>query len=131
MARTASCSCGRLRLTAEGEPIRRSICHCHACQQRTGSAFGLNATWSADRVRIEGESRSFTRSSDDGFWARSYFCPECGSTLYWEIERRPEMISIAVGCFTDEAFPEPLVQVYGERRHPWIRFATEGPLAEE
>jgi len=131
MIRMASCSCGQLTAVAEGAPVRRSICHCRACQQRTGSAFGLNATWPADQVQIEGEARSFTRSSDEGFWSRSSFCPECGSTLYWEIERRPGMISIAVGCFADEAFPEPTVEVYGERRRPWVRFETEKPLAED
>ena len=131
MIRMASCSCGQLTAVAEGAPARRSICHCRACQQRTGSAFGLNATWPVEQVRIEGEARSFTRSSDEGFWSRSSFCPLCGSTLYREIERRPGMISIAVGCFADEAFPEPTVEVYGERRRPWIRFETEKPLAED
>ncbi|MFN2470768.1 MAG: aldehyde-activating protein, partial [Gaiellaceae bacterium] len=35
--RHAACSCGQLRLTVEGEPVRVSICHCLACQRRTGS----------------------------------------------------------------------------------------------
>ena len=41
--RDASCSCGQLHLTCEGEPVRISVCHCLACQQRTGSAFGVQA----------------------------------------------------------------------------------------
>lgn len=36
MARTASCSCGQLRIQVEGEPRGVGICHCLACQQRTG-----------------------------------------------------------------------------------------------
>lgn len=129
-SRTASCACGKLKAVTEGEPVRRSLCHCFACQQRTGSAFGLNATWPADQVRIEGSAKAFTRSSDDGFWARSHFCPECGTTLYWDIERRPGMISIAVGCFTDPAFPQPDIEVYAERGRPWIRFETVELLAQ-
>ena len=35
--RVASCSCGQLRLTCEGEPVRISICHCLECQKRTGN----------------------------------------------------------------------------------------------
>ena len=41
--RHAACSCGQLRLTVEGEPVRVSICHCLACQRRTGSVFGVQA----------------------------------------------------------------------------------------
>jgi len=36
-SREATCSCGRLRLTAEGEPVRVSVCHCLGCQRRSGS----------------------------------------------------------------------------------------------
>jgi len=32
----ASCSCRQLRLVAHGEPVRVSMCHCYACQRRTG-----------------------------------------------------------------------------------------------
>ncbi|HEV2746506.1 MAG TPA: GFA family protein [Allosphingosinicella sp.] len=111
--------------------MRRSICHCLACQRRTGSAFGLNAHWPSERVRIEGESRSFTRSGDEGYWARTHFCPDCGATVFYEIERRPGVISIPVGAFADPCFPEPSVAVYSHRRHPWLRFETALPLVEE
>jgi hypothetical protein len=131
MERVASCSCGALTATCEGEPVRRSICHCLDCQKRSGSAFGLNATWPAEKVRIEGESRGYTRPSDEGFWARHYFCPNCGTVLHWEIERRPGMISVAVGAFADPGFPEPTVEVYAERGRSWIRFDTAEPLEQQ
>jgi hypothetical protein len=82
-------------------------------------------------VRIEGESKAFTRSSEDGFWVRTSFCPNCGSTLFWEIERRPGAVSVAVGGFADPDFPEPDASLYGELAPPWLRIATVGPLREE
>jgi hypothetical protein len=39
--RKASCVCGQLSLAVDGDPVRIAICHCHACQQRTGSVFGM------------------------------------------------------------------------------------------
>ena len=36
----ASCVCEQFRIELDGPPIRLSICHCFACQKRTGSAFG-------------------------------------------------------------------------------------------
>ena len=50
--RHAACSCGALKLTTTGEPIRVSVCHCLACQRRTGSAFGYQARFPRDRVEV-------------------------------------------------------------------------------
>jgi hypothetical protein len=120
IVREARCACGALSARTEGDPIRLSVCHCLDCKRRSGSAFSWNATWPADRVVIAGERRSFTRSSDDGYWGRFHFCPECGVTVAYEIERRPDMISIPAGAFADPALPPPTVEVYDERRCPWL-----------
>ena len=118
--RHARCACGALTARTEGDPSRLSLCHCLECKRRTGSAFGWNATFEASQVRIEGAYRSFTRSSDDGYWARHHFCPDCGVSLFYEIDRRPGMISIPAGVFADPDFPAPRVEVYGARRCPWL-----------
>ena len=58
--RRASCSCGQLHLTCEGEPVRISMCHCLACQQRTGSVFGVQARFRRDQVTaIAGRSAEY------------------------------------------------------------------------
>ena len=129
--RIARCSCGALTATCAGEPERRSICHCLDCQRRSGSAFSLNATFREDQVRVEGKSASFHRISDEGNWARFHFCPRCGATVHYQIELRPGMVTIPVGAFADPGFPEPLVSVYDERRHPWLRIETRQPLTKE
>ena len=118
--REARCACGALKARVEGDPIRLSICHCLERKRRTGSAFGWNATWPGDRVRIEGPPKTFERGSDDGFWVRQHFCTDCGVTLFYEIERRPGMISIAAGAFADSEFPPPRIEVYEESRCPWL-----------
>jgi hypothetical protein len=118
--RVARCACGALSARAEGDPVRLSLCHCLDCKRRTGSAFGWNATYDADQVEIVGAYRSFTRGSDDGFWVRNHFCDTCGAGLFYEIERRPGMISIAAGAFADPDFPPPRIEVYEERRCAWL-----------
>ena len=118
--REARCACGALTARTEGDPVRISICHCLECKRRSGAAFGWNATFNADQVDIEGAYKSFTRGSDDGYWARHHFCPLCGVSVFYEIERRPGMISIPAGAFADPDFPPPRVEVYEERRCPWL-----------
>jgi hypothetical protein len=57
--RTASCSCGQLVAKVSGDPIRVSICHCLACQRRTGSVFGAQARFDRQNVTIEGQSTAY------------------------------------------------------------------------
>jgi hypothetical protein len=118
--REARCACGALSLRAEGDPVRISICHCLDCKRRSGSAFAWTASYDAARVAIEGESRTWERSSDDGYWARFRFCATCGGAVYYEIERRPGMISIPAGAFADVDFPAPGIEVFEERACPWL-----------
>ena len=128
--RTAACACGALTATCRGEPARISICHCLECKRRTGSAFSYNATYPEEQVTVEGDFRSFRRGSDDGYWGEHQFCPNCGVSVFYRIERRPGMISIPVGGFADPAFPDPTVSVYFERQHRWLRVHTDPPIEE-
>src|SRR6266571_8896140 len=59
MERTAQCHCGSLRVIASGEPERVYLCHCKACQRRTGTAFHFGTSWLKGQVRIEGERKIY------------------------------------------------------------------------
>lgn len=127
-SRVASCSCGQLRLTCEGEPVRVSICHCLECQKRTGSAFAAQARFPRESVTIEGSATQWIRRGDSGEPCTFHFCPLCGSTVYWEPSTMPDFVSVAVGAFADPSFPPPYVSVYEERQHPWALAAGQLPL---
>jgi hypothetical protein len=118
--RDAACSCGQLRLTAEGDPIRISMCHCLACQRRTGSAFGMQARFPADRVRVDGRYSEYVRTSDEGEGRTFRFCPECGATVFYTLETAPDVIAVPIGAFADPTFPQPRVSVYESRRYTWL-----------
>jgi hypothetical protein len=118
--RRASCSCGQLHLVCTGEPVRVSMCHCLACQQRTGSAFGVQARFRREAITaIEGRSTSFVRVADSGNSTTFHFCPVCGTTVYWELGALPDFLAVAVGAFADPSFPAPRFSVYEKRSHPW------------
>ena len=117
----AACSCGQLTLEAWGDPVRISLCHCLACQRRTGSAFGAQARFPADRVRISGRATEYVRHADDGGDERRFrFCPQCGSTVWFTSGDGPDLIAVPLGAFADPGFPPPTVAVYEARRHPWV-----------
>lgn len=124
-ASVASCRCGQLRAVARGEPVRVSVCHCLACKQRTGSAFGYQARFPKARVTIEGVSKVFIRVADSGNRGIYHFCPECGSTVYYFAEKAPDTLAIPVGAFADPDFPAPRFSVYETRMHSWLQLSGD------
>jgi hypothetical protein len=103
-----------------GEPVRVGVCHCLACQKRTGSAFGVQARFRAEQVTIRGESRIWERVGDEGTRFQFHFCGACGATVYWVGAVEPDLVGVAVGAFADRTFPAPRYAVYESRRHPWV-----------
>ena len=118
--RRAACSCGKLEIVCESEPVRISMCHCLECQRRTGAVFGGQAWFARWQTTISGDSTQFTRQSDAGRWVSSRFCSTCGSTVYWEAEAFPGHIAVAVGSFADPAFPAPTYSGWEAKRHHWV-----------
>ena len=120
-ANTASCRCSQLRAIAEGDPVRVSICHCLACQKRSGSAFSAQARWETDCVHFEGESKQWTRTADSGQQTTYHFCPLCGSTVYYGGGNFPELVAIPLGVLDDPYFECIDYSVWEKRKHPWVQ----------
>jgi hypothetical protein len=120
-ARTASCRCGQLRVTASGDPVRVSVCHCLDCKKRSGSAFAVQARWPSERVSIEGESKGWSKLADSGNRIAFHFCPNCGSDVHYEIDDKFDgLIAIPLGAFDDPYFTSPAFSVWEERKHDWV-----------
>ncbi|MEO0913064.1 MAG: GFA family protein, partial [Pseudomonadota bacterium] len=117
--RTATCTCGQLRITVSGPPIGTGLCHCLACQSRTGSAFATLAVF-AEPYTVEGKATEYVRTGDAGAAFRFRFCPVCGSTVYHTEEGTSGSVAVAVGCLGDPNFPAPEASVYDSRRHHWV-----------
>jgi len=123
ITRRATCSCGQLRLEADGDPVRISMCHCLACQRRTGSAFGMQARFPNERVRIEGRSQEYVRVNDEGEERTFSFCPECGAIVFYRTDT--ELTAVPIGAFADPTFPQPTISVWEARKHPWLTLPAE------
>ncbi len=96
------------------------MCHCLACQRQTGSAFSMQARYPKERVHVTGRYTDYVRISDDGEERTFHFCPDCGSTVFYETEGANDTVAIPIGAFADPSFPPPTVSVYGSRRHEWL-----------
>ena len=91
-----SCLCGAIRYTVAG-PLRPAIaCHCRQCRKTSGH-FVVATSALRGHVRITGEPRWYESSAG----ARRGFCPDCGSSLFWDGPGRA--LSIHAGTLDDSA----------------------------
>ncbi|BBI48787.1 hypothetical protein HORIV_12080 [Vreelandella olivaria] len=70
---TGGCLCGKIRIVANGEPLRVGICHCMDCRKHHGALFYAAADYPKQAVIIEGEPNSYQGR---------YFCSACGSSVF-------------------------------------------------
>ena len=61
---TGGCQCGNIRYTLKNEPLRLYACHCTACQQQSGSAFGMSTVMDKESVELKGKLKGFVWTAD-------------------------------------------------------------------
>ena len=127
MTHKAQCQCGGLRAEIEGELEAIVVCSCLACQRRSGSPFGGAAYASREHMTFSGEAKEFVRPTDAGNQFHQFFCPTCGSTLYFYSSRGPDRIGISIGAFADPHIGKPARSVFDVSKHDWLTFADDIP----
>ena len=110
----------------EDDPDLVIACNCRACQKRTGSPFGTGAYFQKGLMTVEGETKSWGRKADTGRALENFFCPTCGTNLYWTLEMRPNHVGVAYGAF-DTKLPDPIRAIWMEEAHDWVGFPEDWP----
>lgn len=102
------CVCRKVRYSISGVPLRATICHCIWCQQRTGSAFGIELVFEKDQVQLDNDVISVYRHVSDmsGRWLDQHFCNTCGSNIGLKLEAVPSIQSIAAGSLDNKNWSE-------------------------
>lgn len=120
----AACACGALSAKITGAPKRVSVCHCHACRTRTGSAFSTNIRFDRVQVIPDGPAHSFARIGDDGMTITYHFCPTCGVSVWYENSGLPKAVMVPAGALAPAELPAPSVSVYDARCPAWLNIDT-------
>jgi hypothetical protein len=122
--RIGQCHCGALRVIATGEPDRVYLCHCEACQRRTGTAFHFGASYFKDRVRLDGERKIYERDADSGYRIRFHFCPTAAALFMG----REIVILRSAGSQWVRSTRQPFLRIdsiWEESIYPWLWPAAE------
>src|SRR5437870_888345 len=129
--RTARCACGQLSILCRGAPTFVAMCHCQQCQRRSGSVFAVNAVFPKSQTTPSGTAKTFSRTGDSGRAVTFHFCPECGTSVFWDLEARADSYGVAVGSFADPTFGPPARAVWAENMHEWAAPRLSIPVFEK
>jgi len=119
------CLCGAVRYRTTALPLRVTICHCTFCQRFTGSAYLVEPIFKRSDVALSGAApRTYEHRSDgSGKRVTLNFCGTCGTTLYLDLERFPDILGLCGGTFDD---PSWFDRGQGIGRHIFTRSAQDG-----
>jgi hypothetical protein len=107
--RYGGCSCGAVRFTLTGEPVKVGNCHCMECRKATGAVFFAYADWPRAAFTCTGEAREFEGRS---------FCATCGTRLF---HLNTDWVEVALGALDDGPGDlVPTVEGWIKRRELWL-----------
>jgi hypothetical protein len=114
---TGHCYCGKIRYEAEGPVLYQANCHCANCRRAIGAQAVAWITVKSTNFHYLSETPKHYRTETGAI--RS-FCPDCGSSLNYQIESREGRTDIVTASLDHpENFP-PKRSVYIEEKLPWV-----------
>ncbi len=120
------CQCGRIRYEIHGEPLAIYACHCRECQKQSASAFGLSMPVLRSALRLTGdEPARFERRAASGRVVAATFCPACGTRLFHEPSRNPEIVNIKPGTLDDTSWIMPVAHVWTSSKQLWVDIPSD------
>lgn len=125
---TARCACGRVTLVVQGRVRSMLMCACEDCQRATGTGHATVALVSLADVTITGETTSFARPAHSGATLTRWFCPICGTPLYAQSSRAPDLLMLPVGLFgPDASWFAPNQLIFARSHHDWDLIPADLP----
>ena len=81
------------------------VCHCRYCQLRSGSPFGNLIYFKKENFKLKTEElQTYKFYTESGKEWINYFCKNCGTTVYCELEVSRNNIGIPGGSFDPPTF---------------------------
>ena len=118
---TGGCLCGNIRYTVSA-PIEKIIaCHCTHCQKASGTGASHNAVVPSSAVVFTaGKPRLFADMAQSGNILNRYFCADCGSPIYSQRAKAPEMMVLKVGTLDAPGDMHLVMNIWTNSARPWM-----------
>lgn len=128
---SGSCLCGSIRYRSDAEPEFIAVCHCKGCQKSSGSAFAVLIGVDKESVIVEkGQLSTYETHPQEGVTVRRSFCGSCGSPIFSEPSRDPDIILVKSGTLDDASWVQPEGHVWWVTAQPWVKENKDLPIYE-
>jgi len=121
------CLCGKVRYSADADPIFVGVCHCKNCQKQSGSAFATVVALPKPVLAVTGTIKTYDDRGDTGGTLHRMFCPECGSSLMDEADVMPGVMMVQTGTLDDSSWVVPTMEIYTDSAQSWVALGGDRP----
>ncbi len=123
MGLSGQCYCGRVRLSADTDPLVVAYCHCSDCRRWTGSPLPAFAAIPVSDLTINPNIEE--REHSPGVHRRH--CPDCGSALTARFSYLPDQVYLPIGILDQAAKLAPSLHCHADKALPWLHVADDLP----
>ena len=118
---TGGCLCGAIRYSISPAPTNVIACHCTHCRKISGAGSSHNAAVPTSSVTITaGKPKMFIDTAASGNRLNRFFCADCGSSLFSQREKMPEMMILKVGSLDDASGLTMAMNIWTDSALPWM-----------
>lgn len=116
-----ACYCGSIAFEAIADLDSVTICHCHACQILTGTAYRITVAASAQDFRMVcGIPKKYIKIADSGNKRAMVFCGDCGAPVYSHAAvEDPISYGLRVGSLREREMIIPRKRIWCESALEW------------
>jgi hypothetical protein len=124
---SGQCVCGAVRLEIDVPARWAWHDHSRASRHAQGCAYATYVGSWRSRFRVLRDSESITRFEDARAGTARSFCARCGTPLFYESKRSPQMVNIPRALFTERTGREPRYHMSLHEQAEWTYLGE--PLA--
>lgn len=124
------CLCGNVSYECSSAPLNFVFCHCRDCQYISGGGPGAVVVVPKAAVAITGDLKSFEKCGDSGSSVNRRFCPNCGTHLFSEPEKVPQVMVVKAGSMDDPSRLTPRAEIWMSSAQPWTAVHEDLPKLE-
>jgi hypothetical protein len=121
------CVCGAVRLEIDVPARWAWHDHSRASRHAQGCAYATYVGSWRSRFRVLRGAESITRFEDEQAGTARSFCAKCGTPLFYERARSPQMVNIPRALFTERTGREPRYHMSLHEQAEWTYLGQ--PLA--
>ncbi len=112
------CLCGKVRYNIKGSIINSAICHCPSCRKASGAPI---VGWAMVKRSDVDFDRDAIGQYESSTGALRSFCPNCGTTLFFEGDYLPGMIDITTESLDNPDEALPTLQIWCSSKSQCVR----------